>query len=588
MAFSTATCDHPVRCAVYTRKSEESRLDLEVNSLDAQRDVCSAYIKCNAHKGWVELPTHYDDAGFSGSTLERPSLQRLIQDIEANQVDVVVFYKIDRLTRSLSDFVRLIDALKRHRVAFASVTQSFDTSESMGRMILNILLTFAQFEREMLSDRIKDKFAVMRQRGIFPWGRLPLGYDRVGSQLVINPEEAATVRRAFEMALTAPTLNAIAKQLAAEGIRSKLFIDKKGKRHGGELVRWHGIYKMLNNPVYLGRIRDGARSFKGLHTAIIDQELWDAAHQAIASRKVPQPARNLSRNLLRGLLTEEYGRTLGTESSGSGEYYSRFYTSKGRLRSRDRLMPRLRVRADRVEAAAFESLCAFYLDHSEVKKALLTLGRFDLKARPLIALCKTAHARLRAMDALDTRRFFEAQIDHGEVVTSELRLFLKCREVSRFLDWGFGEYGPLASVGGKDERLHLVTSNANLVTPHQRFTLPIPPPKEPSRSPNVKLVNLLERAFRARAAVMAGRNTSIEEHATAFHLGPSKFARLLRLTYLAPDIQAAIVDGSQPDDLTAHKLIFSSLPLDWSQQRRLLGFDRTAAKDLNPLTLALE
>jgi site-specific DNA recombinase len=206
LEIAASTQTQPIRCAIYTRKSNEAGLEREVNSLDAQREICSAYIKCNEHKGWRELPTCYDDGGYSGGTLERPALHRLFADVEAGEIDAIVFYKIDRLTRSLADFVRLMERMKRFSTSFVSVTQSLDTSESMGRMVLNVLITFAQFEREMLSDRIKDKLAMMRRKGLFVNGQPPIGYDKIDGRLVVNETEAEIVRGIFRRVADYPTV----------------------------------------------------------------------------------------------------------------------------------------------------------------------------------------------------------------------------------------------------------------------------------------------------------------------------------------------------------------------------------------------
>src|SRR4051794_21802778 len=224
------------RCAVYTRKSSERGLDLSVNSLETQRDICSAYIKCQAHRHWIELPHQYDDGGFSGANVARPALERLLSDIEAGRVDLVVVYKIERLTRSLTDFIRLIDAFRTFGVGFVSVTQAFETSDSMGRLVLNVLLTFAQFEREMIGERLSDKMHSTKSRGKFAGGIPPFGYRKGKKGLEIEPAEAQWVRRIFREYPTARSGNQLIKRLRCEGFVSRRFTSKAGNVHGGNPI----------------------------------------------------------------------------------------------------------------------------------------------------------------------------------------------------------------------------------------------------------------------------------------------------------------------------------------------------------------
>lgn len=561
-----------VRCAIYTRKSSEAGLEREVNSLDAQREICAAYVKCNEHKGWRELPTRYDDGGYSGGTLERPALHRLFADVEAGKIDAIVFYKIDRLTRSLADFVRLMESLKRFSISFVSVTQSFDTSESMGRMVLNVLITFAQFEREMLSDRIKDKLAKMRRKGLFVNGQPPIGYDKLDGRLVVNEIEAEIVRGIFRRVADYPTVFQLMKQLQEEGVRTKAFVSKHGRQIGGTPMHAGSIYRLLRNPLYIGFIKDGDEWHQGQHTPIVERELWDRAQALRAVRAQPRVAWDVSRNLLHGLIWDESGRPLYTTTGGSGKRRYRYYDSEAKAPGRQKHLSKVRVRADGVEGLAFTSICSFFEDLSEIRKALLILGRFEIEAQQLRAQANAVAKRLAQSDAGELRRVYEALFVRVEVAKTELRLMLRCREVARLLTTGQFPIDQVGADDGSAPRTYFLSVNANLICAHRDFTLPI---EIASRhgTPDKKLVDLLSRAFAARALVMANRGKPIAELAKTFKLGPSKFARLIRLTYLAPDLQAAIIDGNHPVDLTAHKLIYSTLPLDWRQQRLLLGFD---------------
>ena len=261
--MKTAASSKPIvrklRCAVYTRKSSEEGLDMEFNSLDAQREACEAYVASQRSEGWVLVPDRYDDGGISGATLERPALKRLLRDVEAGLVDVVVVYKIDRLSRSLTDFSRLVEVFEANSVTFVSVTQSFNTTTSMGRLTLNILLSFAQFEREVIGERIRDKFAASRRKGMWMGGNVPLGYRVENRKLLIQEDDAATVRMIFERFLSIGSATILARTLNAEGITSR----------GGRPVDKGYLYKLLSNRVYIGEAVHKGTSYPGEHQAII-------------------------------------------------------------------------------------------------------------------------------------------------------------------------------------------------------------------------------------------------------------------------------------------------------------------------------
>jgi site-specific DNA recombinase len=283
-----------LKCALYTRKSTEEGLDMEFNSLDAQREACEAYVASQKAEGWVLAPDHYDDGGFSGATLERPALQRLIADIEAGSIDIVVVYKIDRLSRSLMDFAKLVEVFDRNNVTFVSVTQSFNTTTSMGRLTLNILLSFAQFEREVIGERIRDKFAASRKKGMWMGGWAPLGYDVRDRKLVINKVEAATVRTIFNRFMGVGSATALTRTLITEGVTTK---------HGKPIDKG-SLYKLLNNRIYIGEAVHKGTAYPGEHQAIIDRKLWDRVHKVLGQspRKRAAQTRAQTPALLKGLI----------------------------------------------------------------------------------------------------------------------------------------------------------------------------------------------------------------------------------------------------------------------------------------------
>ena len=274
------------RCAVYTRKSSEEGLSQEFNSLHAQREACEAFIASQRSEGWVLVRDQYDDGGISGGTLERPALKRMLRDVEAGLIDVVVVYKIDRLSRSLTDFARLVDVFERHNVTFVSVTQQFNTTTSMGRLTLNILLSFAQFEREVIGERIRDKFAASRKKGLWMGGWSPLGYEVRDRRLMVVEPEAALVRRIFDRFAKTGSALSLARDLNAAGEVTKHRIYAGGRTGGGKRWTKGGIYKVLANRVYLGETVHKGTAYPGEHAPIIDQRAWDNAHAVMAEPRI--------------------------------------------------------------------------------------------------------------------------------------------------------------------------------------------------------------------------------------------------------------------------------------------------------------
>ena len=315
------------RCAIYTRKSSEEGLDMEFNSLDAQREACEAYVASQKAEGWVAVRDRYDDGGFSGGTLERPGLKQLIVDIEAGLIDVIVVYKIDRLSRSLMDFAKLVEVFDRNDVTFVSVTQSFNTTTSMGRLTLNILLSFAQFEREVIGERIRDKFAASRKRGMWMGGCVPLGYDVKERKLVVNEAEAAIVRMIFERFAALGSASILARALQAEDVRNK-----RGTR-----IDKGFIYRLVNSRVYLGEAVHKGTAYPGEHAAIITQEVWDRVHAILQESPRERRARNRNRSeaLLKGIIFTDTGAAMTPTYTRKGERLYHYYTSMDLIRNRD-------------------------------------------------------------------------------------------------------------------------------------------------------------------------------------------------------------------------------------------------------------
>ena len=558
-----------VRCAIYTRKSGDSGLDQEINSLDAQREMCAAYIKCNAHRGWTQIPRHYDDGGFSGGSLDRPGLTRLLADVHAGKIDVIVVYKIDRLTRSLSDFVRVME---RVPASFVSVTQAFDTSDTMGRLVLNILLTFAQFEREMVTDRIRDKLRTMKQQGLFVNFMPPLGYDKVAGRLVVNQTEAQIVRDIFKRFETAPNAYQLLQQIRSENVRTKSLVSK-GVVRGGVLFDRGSFYRMLKNPLYAGLVVQGDELIPGGHEAIIDRLAWDRTQERHSTLTAGRKKKDPSRYLLRGLIKDENGRRLIADTSNDGRYRKRYYQTEIRELRRGKLLNRVRVLAPQLEDLVMGSIISFLGDPVRVRSSLCELQELEVEDRSFRDRCADASRHARELSRADWRLFLESILVDGEVAPTGVRLRLSLPAIAETIRTKLDLSAlPMTARDLRSASVFTIRISANLTAHSRDFSLPLEP-SDQRHPPDRKLVNLLKRAFVARERVMSNRDRPLASVAREMKTTAARLSRILRLTYLAPDIQAAIMDGHQPAHLTAHKLTYSPMPLDWAEQRELFGFD---------------
>ena len=363
-----------LRCAIYTRKSSEEGLDMEFNSLDAQRESCEAYIASQRAEGWACMREHYDDGGFSGGTLDRPGLKTLIEDIEDGLVDVVVVYKIDRLSRSLMDFSRLVEVFDKHGVTFISITQSFNTTTSMGRLTLNILLSFAQFEREVTGERIRDKFAASRAKGMWMGGFVPMGYDVVDRKLIVNEPEAATVRHMFQRFVELGSATILTRELVANHV-----LNKRGKP-----VDKGFLYKLFRNRLYLGEAVHKGTSYPGEHQAIIDQPLWDKVH-AILQESPRQRAANTRTQtpaLLKGLIFTDRGIAMTPTVTKKGSRHYRYYTSMDAIRNRagEGTDGFVRLNAGMVEGAVIQHIRELLRSPEVVTRAVASAKAKDPEA----------------------------------------------------------------------------------------------------------------------------------------------------------------------------------------------------------------
>lgn len=563
-----------VRCAIYTRRSVACSEEQEFDSLKAQRAICSSFIASQKPKGWIELSKPYDDMGQSGANLLRPAMQNLLTDIESGLVDVVVIYKLDRITRTLLDFVRLIDLLEQYGVSFVSVTQNFDTSDSTGRLILNILLTFAQFEREISSDRLRDKFRTMKQMGMFVGGHPPYGFDLIDKKLVPNAVEACLVRSAFESYLNFRSLTKVARKLTADGAIRRDRVTKRGHLLRGRAICTSALYNMLRNPIYVGDVRYKDEVYPGLHKPIVSRKLWDDVQALRAERTRAKVVEKHRDDLLRGLIFDGYGRTVGVFRDYRHATKTRYYLSNQSEWGRRNGVRRYRTRADDFDSLVIASLCALMTDRERVRAMLIECGIHDARLNRLSSGGARASRRLQEAGPRQAQNVVRELIDRIDVTADRVQVIVRSDDVARFLQWdGVGLFSSQCDHRSRPHRTELLDIPVSTfrIKRDLHSLLKGRGPMTKGK-PNRHLLRLLRSARKAQSMLDERYDGSITDMAKVLHCTHARLPRLLRLNYLAPDIIAAILDGNQPSDLTGSKLMATDLPMDWPLQRRVLGF----------------
>ena len=563
-----------VRCAIYTRKSTEEGLEQDFNSLDAQREACEAFILSQKHEGWVTLPTQYDDGGYSGGTLERPALQRLLADIRGSKVDVVVVYKIDRLTRSLLDFAKIVEVFDAHGVSFVSVTQAFNTATSMGRLTLNVLLSFAQFEREVTGERIRDKIAASKKKGMWMGGYPPLGYDVKDRKLVVNEAEAETVRYIFRRYQELRSVRLLKEHLDAAGIVSKRRTAPDGRPYGGKPIARGALYHMLQNRIYRGEIVHKDQAYPGEHEPIIDDDLWQEVQTTLATNRVDRGAGKGNRHLslLAGLIYDAHGEPMTPSHAVKKGVRYRYYVSKSLLTGRD---DKATKRGQRIPAAHIEALVtgrirAWLADPVAVLNAVQCRGPDAVAQKTLLDEAARLAAGWQDLDVEQLRALLRAMVTKVQVHSDRIDVTLDQMGVALWLN--AKDQRQSAHAGGDDREQHLtvLTIRARLKRTGIEMRMVVDDGSEPANVDPV-LVRLLLRAHAIRVRLLEEPSLPLKEIAAEEGISSSYVTRLFRLAFLAPDIVTAILNGRHPPQLTANRLMDDTrLPLDWTAQRELL------------------
>jgi len=540
------------RCATYTRKSSEEGLEQDFNSLHAQREACEAYIRSQKSEGWIPIATHYDDGGYSGGNLDRPALGRLLADIEAGKVDTVVVYKVDRLTRSLADFAKIVEVLDGHQVSFVSVTQQFNTTTSMGRLTLNMLLSFAQFEREVTGERIRDKIAASKRKGLWMGGPVPLGYEPNGRTLTIVEAEAKTVRTVFRLYLELGSVRQLKDAADRLGLRSKHRDGAQGKMRGGRPLGRGYLYHLLGNPLYAGRVPHNGDSYEGQHLAIIDAETWDAVQKQLSAQGPARSAGTNGRSLspLQGKLFDESGVPLTpSHTVKSGRRY-RYYVSRNAI--------------TKVGTSA----------------ATASRSRWRLPAREIERLVGGAVVELFRNRGELTQLAREARVGEeaiGGMLDRVERWDWKPLEVVKRIDLAAEEVVLQVDLGRFLSGDGAVVRHAIPVRMQRRGVerrLVIQGPEGSSKNSRVDpaLVKAIARGRKWFEDLASGRAESLLAIAKAEGVTDRYVGQLIPLAFLAPDIAEKILSGTHPLGLTAEVLTKRiELPLGWTEQKGVLG-----------------
>jgi site-specific DNA recombinase len=562
----TAQSNRSIRCAVYTRKSSEEGLEQSFNSLDAQREACLAYIQSQRQEGWRALPAHYDDGGFSGGSMDRPALKQLLTDIEARKIDTVVVYKVDRLTRSLADFAKIVEAFDSRGISFVSVTQQFNTTSSMGRLTLNVLLSFAQFEREVTGERIRDKIAASKRKGMWMGGCVPLGYDVRDRHLVVNKEEAEQVREIFRLYLRFGCVQTLKKHLDAQGIKSKIRISFNGRSSGGTQYSRGALYKILGNKTYLGEIPHKDQSYPGEHQAIVERDLWERVRLRMLEgiRGERYGTRSASPSLLRGLVYDEHGNRFTPDHAVKRGKRYRYYVSRAPVGNGNGASNRhCRIPASELERVVLNELRAFLC--SERRLVDIFANEHDVDTtRRLIESAAELGNRLRGREP--------GYI--GELL-SDLAVRLVIHENSVEIEMNrdklygrlLGTNPPLSGTSEARDRDPIVLGIASKLKRYNGTTKLIVDgtSHHEDRSQATVLIKAVTRAHDWMQLIVAGRYKDQRAIAAALGLDERYVSKIISAAFLAPTIVELILKGAQPAEMTLQMLV-TRIPLSWLEQ----------------------
>ena len=577
-----------LRCALYTRKSSEEGLEQGFNSLHAQREACEAYILSQRHEGWRMQPARYDDGGYSGGSMERPALQRLLEDIQANKVNVIVVYKVDRLTRSLADFAKIVEALDARGVSFVSVTQQFNTTTSMGRLTLNILLSFAQFEREVTGERIRDKIAASKKKGMWMGGPVPLGYNLEARKLMPHPREAALVRNIFALYLKLGCVRMLVAELKRQNVKTKSWVTKSGARVGGAAFARGHLYFLLRNRLYVGEIRHRDHWYPGEHPGIVPRELWDKVEAQLNGnlRTHHNRAREQASSLLTGLIEDGEGnRFTPSFTIRRGRRYRYYISQRAAENSTSKSTRPIRLPAHEVESRVKERLQEFLMSDAEIFNGLSESAESPAILRHRVTAAKKLAARLPLLPADDLRYLLASFLQRVIIQENEMQVLISRPDLHELLEKG--NQGIAGRLLGKRKpvdasKLICLTIETKRKLYGSEVHLVVPPNSGvPIRHPRTSLIKAVVRGHAWYEQILEGKVVDPASLAREAKLALEYVRNVLGCAFLAPDIVDAILEGRQPLTLKFANL-YKHIPLSWAEQRRQLGFPQDLRSEQRP------
>jgi DNA invertase Pin-like site-specific DNA recombinase len=548
------------RCVVYTRKSSEEGLEQDFNSLQAQRDACEAFIRSQAGEGWRLSKSHYDDGGFSGGTMARPALQRLMEDVRQGLVDVVVVYKVDRLTRSLADFAKMVELFDATGVSFVAVTQQFNTTTSMGRLTLNVLLSFAQFEREVTGERIRDKIAASKRRGLWMGGTVPLGYDVCDRRLVVNEAEAVLVRQIYQRYLELGSVRLLKQELDQRGVASKVRLSRKGSSSGGKSFSRGALYELLSNPIYLGEIRHKRERHRGQHQSILEREMWERVQQRLCTgaRRGCEPTTKAPSSPLAGRVVDESGEPLYAQGAANGGRRYRYFVSRSLIRGKPIDVGRgWRVPAPELERVVLTATRSILADQAALALGIQDSSKDVENIEQILGIASKWSERLHTEN--DAQAVLGELIKQVQLTGSGFRVTINL---------------PVVKVGKEPKGMvalsHFVPMRISRRGVGSRLILN-------GRANEGQVDPVLMKALaRSRAwfeELASGGVASLAEIARREGHRKRYVARLTKLAFIAPAIAEAIATGRTPIGVNLQMLMDGRLPLVpcWSEQQRMFS-----------------
>jgi len=540
-----------IKCAIYTRKSTEEGLEQDFNSLDAQREACEAYIKSQQHEGWTLVDKQYNDGGFSGGTLERPAVKELFKDIEAGDIDIIVVYKVDRLTRSLMDFSKMVELFDKRSVSFVSITQQFNTTTSMGRLTLNVLLSFAQFEREVTGERIRDKVAASKKKGIWMGGNFPIGYELQEKKLILDKNNAEKIKLIFEKYLELKSVPELTIYLRENNIRTRkdVFFTKGA------------LYYILQNSIYIGLTKHKDKVYEGEHQGIVDKEIFEQVRKLLMENRIPDKVtKGKYSSLLAGKIFDDKDNYMSPSHSNSRNRRYRYYVSQAIIQSRKHEAGSIsKIPANEIERVVVDEIKAFFLNTQNIQSYI---SNYDVRKQ------KEIFEKLKSLNSQFSNIFVRAILNKIVIYKDRIEIVLCQKQLLKSLEAiVYGANLPEESKKETDEPILLVKNIKLVKIARKGNTIIVSNSQNQRPEINRSLLKAIAKSFYWNNLLLEGKAKTSLDIQKIENLNDNTYIKdILRLRFLAPDIIESILNGTNPPEWTVQKL-FKVKSLDWAEQK---------------------